>query len=289
MRPMNPIGGFIAALATAIALAAPAMGAAQLPDETPVHRLKATRPELEQHLGQLRQLAQSGKLGKLSPEWVRAETSYVVRRLEEGDFRVGDRLLIAVEEPGGGVVGGGTGGGGAADRNAVKSPEQQLTDTFTVGASQELTLPGVGVVSLHGVLRTELEPFLSGEIGRYIKEPVVHARPLISLAVTGGVNKAGYYTVPADALISAVLMAAGGSTKEAKLTDLQIARNGKTVWKGDALRRAVAAGSTLDELQLQPGDEVVVPTKSGAGLDALRYVAAALSIPISIYTISKIF
>ena len=145
------------------------------------------------------------------------------------------------------------------------------------------------MVSLHGVLRTELEPFLSGEIGRYIKEPVVHARPLISLAVTGGVNKAGYYTVPADALISAVLMAAGGSTKEAKLTDLQIARNGKTVWKGDALRRAVAAGSTLDELQLQPGDEVVVPTKSGAGLDALRYVAAALSIPISIYTISKIF
>ena len=285
MRPMNPIGGFIAALATAIALAAPVTGAAQLPDETPVHRLRATRPELEQHLSQLRLLAHSGKLGKLSPEWVRAETSYVVRRLEEGDFRVGDRLLIAVEEPGG--AGGGP--GGAADRNAVKSPEQQLTDTFTVGASQELTLPGVGVVSLHGVLRTELEPFLSGEIARYIKEPVVHARPLISLAVTGGVNKAGYYTVPADAVISAVLIAAGGSTKEAKLTDLQIARNGKTVWKGDALRQAVAAGRTLDELQLQPGDEVVVPTKGGGGLDALRYVAAALSIPISIFTISKIF
>ncbi len=287
MRPINPIGGVIAALVTAIALAGPATGAAQQPDETPVHRLRATRPELEQHLGQLRQLAQSGKLGKLSPEWVRAETSYVVRRLEEGDFRVGDRLLIAVEEPGG--VGGG-GAGGAADRNAVKSPEQQLTDTFTVGASQELTLPGVGVVSLHGVLRTELEPFLSGEIARYIKEPVVHARPLISLAVTGGVNKAGYYTVPADALISAVLMAAGGAVKEAKLTDLQIARNGKTVWKGDALRQAIAAGRTLDELQLQPGDEVVVPTKGGGGgLDALRYVAAALSIPISIFTISKIF
>src|SRR6266516_3013610 len=157
MRPINPIGGVIAALVTAIALAGPATGAAQQPDETPVHRLRATRPELEQHL---RQLAQSGKLGKLSPEWVRAETSYVVRRLEEGDFRVGDRLLIAVEEPGG--VGGG-GAGGAADRYAVKSPEQQLTDTFTVGASQELTLPGAGVVSLHGVLRTELEPFLSGE------------------------------------------------------------------------------------------------------------------------------
>src|SRR5207249_3464549 len=81
-----------------------------------------------------------------------------------------------------------------------------------------------------GALRTELEPFLSGDSGRYIREPVVHARPLSSLAVTGGVKKAGYYTVPADALISAVLMAAGGSTKEAKLTDLQIARNGKMVW-----------------------------------------------------------
>src|SRR2546425_11518130 len=84
---MNPIGGFIAALATAIALAAPATGAAQLPDETPVHRLRATRPELEQHLSQLRLLAHSGKLGKLSPEWVAAETSYVVRRLERSEER----------------------------------------------------------------------------------------------------------------------------------------------------------------------------------------------------------
>src|SRR5437879_12826964 len=104
-------------------------------------------------------MAETGDHDKeLSPDGVSTETTYIQRRLKEGDFRVGDRILLVVEDPEPPATGAGT--------PVVKSSEQQLSDTFTVGSSQELTLPVVGVVSLRGVLRTELEPRLTGEVVR---------------------------------------------------------------------------------------------------------------------------
>src|SRR2546428_10083973 len=146
------------------------------------------------------------------PAVVRAETTYIQRRLKEGDFRVGDRVLLAVEDPEPPVTG--------AAMPVVKSSEQQLSDTFTVGSLQELTLPVVGVVSLRGVLRTELEPRLTEEIARYIRDPVVHARALVGLALTGELARPGYYNGPVDAVVPAVVMAAGRAAAGTKLDQL---------------------------------------------------------------------
>src|SRR5206468_1006571 len=73
--------------------------------------------------------------------------------------------------------------GPAAANAAIRTTEQQLTDTFTVGSQQEVTLPVVGVVSLRGVLRTELQPRLTDEIARCVRDPVVHAHALVGLSV----------------------------------------------------------------------------------------------------------
>jgi len=96
--------------------------------------------------------------------------------------------------------------------------------------------------------------------------------------------------VPADAVIPAVLMAAGGTTHEAKLNKLRIQRSGKTIWEGDALRQAVATGSTVDDLGLRPGDEIVVPRGGSlAGVyGPVQLLAVLLGIPVTIYTLTKI-
>ncbi|HXL33784.1 MAG TPA: hypothetical protein VN953_02610 [Gemmatimonadales bacterium] len=247
------------------------------------HRLTQRRADLEQRLRRLVGMGETGQYDHgVSPEVVRAETTYIRRRLQEGDFQVGDRIFLVVEDPEPPVTGAAT--------PVVKSSEQQLSDTFTVGSSQELTLPVAGVVSLRGVLRTELELRLSEEIARYIRDPVVHAHALVSLALTGELARPGYYSVPVDAVIPAVLMAAGGTTHETKLNKLRIQRNGKTIWEGDALRRAMAAGSTVDDLELRPGDAIVVP-RSGSltGLyGPAQLVAVLLGIPVTIYTLTRI-
>ena len=242
------------------------------------HRLTQRRADLEERLRRLVGMAATGRYENgVSAAVVRAETTYIQRRLREGDFRVGDRVLLAVEDPEPPLTGAAT--------PVVKSSEQQLSDTFTVGSLQELTLPVVGVVSLRGVLR------LTVEIARYIRDPVVHARALVGLALSGELARPGYYSVPADAVIPAVLMAAGGTTHETKLNKLKIQRNGQTIWEGDALRRAIAAGSTVDDLELQPGDAIVVPRSGSIGglYGPAQLVAVLLGIPVTIYTLTRIF
>lgn len=257
----------------------PAPAGAQQPSETVgFRRLLATRVELQQALDSLRQAQISRPLLSLS-----GPMSALQQRLEIGDFRVGDRVSIRVEDPLPVTPGGGEGGGGGA---AVKSPEQQLTDTFTVNGDQALTLPWLGDVSLRGVLRSEIEPYLTTQIGTRIRNPEVHARALIVIAVSGGVLRPGYYAVPPDAQLGAVINSAGGGIKEGRITDLKIVHQGATLWRVGQLRRAIGEGRTLDDLHVQPGDEIAVGQRGSAG-DALRMVAVLLSIPVAILSISR--
>lgn len=251
-------------------LAAPALFAAllvQQPDND-AHRLQATRPDLVATLDRLRALRQ-------------ADTSAVLNRLEEGDFRVGDRVLLEVEDPMLSTV--------ERSPQAGKTEEQQLSDTFTVRSGPEVLLPVVGAVSLQGVLRSELELVLTKAVSRYIRDPAVHARSLINVGVTGEVTKPGYYSVAPDAVVSALINAAGGPTRDAKMSKLEIERDGHTLLKGSILRRAIEQGHTLDDLRARSGDQFVIP-KKGAGdiYSPLRFLAVLLSIPVTVYTLTHL-
>ena len=254
----------------------PGIGRAQGSGDDTARRLLATRSELEARLTVLRDMARTA-----GPDWLLAESTVVRMRLDQGDFRVGDRVLLTVQDP--------APLRGAVDRGAVKSEEQQLSDTFTVGGSQELLLPVVGRVGLKGVLRSELEPTLVREITRFIRDPVVHAQALISVGVTGEVARPGYYAVPGDAVVAMLLTAAGGPTKDAEMNKLKLDRAGKTLWEGNEFRRAIAEGRTLEDLRVQAGDQLIVPTNKHSDIyGPLRFVAVLLSIPVTIYTLTHL-
>ncbi|HTD71010.1 MAG TPA: SLBB domain-containing protein [Gemmatimonadales bacterium] len=254
----------------------PVIGRAQGSGDDTARRLLATRTELEARLNVLRDMARTSR-----PDWLLAESTVVRMRLDQGDFRVGDRVLLTVEDP--------APVRGAADRAGVKSEEQQLSDTFTVGAGQELLLPVVGTVSLKGALRSELQPIVAREIAGFIRDPVVHARALLSVGVTGEVARPGYYAVPGDAVVAMLLTAAGGPTKDAQMNKLKLDRAGKTLWEGNEFRRAIAEGRTLEDLRVQAGDQLIVPTNKHSDLfSPIRFVAVLLSIPVTIYTLTHL-
>ena len=263
----------IASLA-ALALV-PASGRAQGSGDETARRLQATRAELEARRDALREMARTSR-----PDWLVAESTVIRTRLDQGDFRVGDRVVVTVEDPA--PV-------RAADRAGVKSEEQQLSDTFTVGAGQELLLPVVGTVSLKGALRSELQPIVAREIARFIRDPVVHARALLSVGVTGEVARPGYYAVPGDAVVAMLLTAAGGPTKDAEMKKLKLDRAGKTLWEGNEFRRAIAEGRTLEDLRVQAGDQLIVPSNKRSDLfSPIRFIAVLLSIPVTIYTLTHL-
>jgi hypothetical protein len=156
-------------------------------------------------------------------------------RLDQGDFFVGDRIFVMVKQ-------GATG----------------FADTLVVRAGKLLDLPQLGQLSLAGALRSELEPRLTEQLGKYLRNPQVKAVPLVRLAILGGVGRPGFYYTPADLPLSDMLMIAGGPTPDANLEKVTVRRDGDIVIDEPNTATAIREGMSVDMLHLQAGDEIQV-------------------------------
>jgi len=161
-------------------------------------------------------------------------------RAQEGqpdDFHVGDRIALTIEGP------------------------QTFSDTVIVRDGLILRLPNIGDIPMTGVKRSDVESYLTQQIGKFIRNPVIHATPLVRIAVLGQVGRPGFYTMPSDVLLSDVVMRAGGPTGSADLNRTVVRRSGQEVISREQVASALTAGMTLDQLHIAPGDEMVVGEK----------------------------
>jgi protein involved in polysaccharide export with SLBB domain len=178
-------------------------------------------------------------------------------RAPQGDFEVGDQILLEVEG------------------------DTQFTHVFSVVPGPALTLPVIGAIPLSGVRRANVEAYLQQELARYVKNPVVHAKVMVRLGVLGEVEHPGYYAVAAGAVVSDALMAAGGPTKDAKFTGARIEREGKGLYVGNAFQDAFARGMTVEGLGLRTGDRIIVPRRADPE-SKWRIIAIIAGIPAAI-------
>jgi polysaccharide export outer membrane protein len=185
---------------------------------------------------------------------IRADAEAVRDRLAYGDFRVGDRVVLYVQG------------------------EPNLPDTVQVEPGPMIVLPLFGEIPLDGVLRSEITAHLTQVLSRFIRDPMVRANGLMRLSVQGAVRQPGYFTVPAENLLSEALMVAGGPGPQANIDGMQIRRGSRTILEGEALQEAIREGRTLDQLNLQAGDEIMLPqeTSTGGFLGTIGIVAGIL-------------
>ncbi len=155
-------------------------------------------------------------------------------RLRDGDFGVGDRVLLSIRG------------------------DSLQNDTVTVRAGRMIRLENMPDISLQGVLRSELEDYLTTQLARYLKRPEVQTTSLVRVAVMGSVNKPGFYQLPADVALADAIMLAGGPTQSADVDKTKIKRGSDVIYSTDALAQAVAKGATLDQLNIRPGDEIQI-------------------------------
>src|SRR2546429_7134411 len=137
------------------------------------------------------------------------------------DFQLNDQILLEVEG------------------------DSQFTKAFTVSPGPALMLPVIGAIPLAGVRRAQVETYLTQQLKRYMKDPVVHAKVLVRLSILGEVEHPGFYPVAADAPVSDALMAAGGPAKDAKFTGTHIDRIGRDGVAGHVPPGADAPGGSL--------------------------------------------
>jgi hypothetical protein len=258
-RPVTAIGILLASIVLVADVPA------QVPTPPDARRLQSSRAELEALVAQADSVAARTSDGEIR-EQKRAEAAALRQRLIEGDFHVGDRIILAVAN------------------------DSALTDTFTVRTGKALTLPNLPDISLQGVLRAELHDVVSREIGKYVKDPRVQAKALIRLQVSGPVGNPGFHQFESDILLSDAIMQAGGPGANADLNRTVIKREGREVLSRKAVQQALTGGATLDQLNLKPGDEIVVPVVAQSGWRS--HVGLAVSVTtavLSIYYLSRRF
>ena len=230
---------------------------------TDVRGLHMKRSELEAALASYEQAASaSGYSGEMRAR-ARREADLIRARLQDGDFQVGDRIILRIEG------------------------EDQIPDTVVVEPQQVISLPQIGNISLAGVLRSELQDHITTELSRYIRDPRVTADALIRLGILGAVSRPGFFVLPSALLMEDALMIAGGPSQNAELDKVRVERGDDTVWEDDDLQEAMLAGRTLDQLSLRAGDRIIVPEESGSILTQLR--AFVYVVPPLIYLATRIF
>jgi len=195
----------------------------------------ARRADLEAMAAQAEQAAANTTGDAALRTRKQAEAEMLRARLRDGDFNVGDRIYVE-----------------------MRGGQEPFADTVTVRPGRVISLPDMPDISLQGVLRSELQDHLTREVARYIRNPDVHARTFIRVAVLGAIGKQGFYTFPADMLFTEAIMQAGGPREDSNLEDVEIRRSERVVLAKEDLRRAMQEGWTLDQMSLRAGDEVVV-------------------------------
>jgi protein involved in polysaccharide export with SLBB domain len=199
----------------------------------------ATRAELERLQVSYDQLAASTAYSERTRAKARAQSDEVRRRLRDGDFRVGDRVLLRVD---GGVT---------------------VNDTFTVSDGPRIEIPGVRQVDLLGVLRAELQTKVTVEVREIVKEATITVRPLTRVAVFGAVTAPGYFSVPSETTLDRLLTLAGGPTENARTDQLRLMRGETVLLRTGEVAEAIAQGRTLEALDARDGDILEMGRRDG--------------------------
>ncbi len=197
---------------------------------------RAARSELAERLQQLEGLiASAGKADQRSK--LQAEQTAIRTRLENGDFKVGDRFVMTVRF------------------DSVRVDTASVRDSLVVSI---LNLPDL---RLQGVLRSELDEKLNQHVARYIRNASVRSSVLTRIAVLGAVRAPGFYYASPDRPVSDVVMLAGGPGPEANLGRFELRRGTTTLVDGKRSRELIESGRTLEQIDVQSGDEFRIPMK----------------------------
>lgn len=143
--------------------------------------------------------------------------------------------------------------------------EDQLTRIVPVRPDGKITLPLLNDVQAAGLTPMELAGAIREELKKYITNPqvTVTVAEINSrrIYVTGEVTKAGAYQLLPHMTVLQALSGSGGFTAFARVKNIYVLRteNGKPVKIPFNYKQAITGKNPEQNIELQPGDVVVVP------------------------------
>lgn len=260
------VNRFLIACLGAVLFGSAARVDAQEPTPPVVPAGPQSRADLEARATRLEQEASSSSTEEDRASKT-AEAALIRTRLRDGDFKAGDRIVVKVD----------TGGVG-------------VPDTLLVRGDQMVDVPGLPAISLAGVLHSELSDYMTQQLARYYRNPKVEALPMLRIAVLGPVGNPGFYSFPADVLLSDAIMSAGGPGSTAKLEETVVKRGEREVIDKRAVQRALVYGYTLSQMNVRDGDAIHIGGANQRNwTNVLRAVSIGLGLAVTLYSLSRNF
>jgi polysaccharide export outer membrane protein len=143
--------------------------------------------------------------------------------------------------------------------------EEQLTRTVPVRPDGKITLPLLNDVQAVGLTPMELAGVISDQLKKYINGPqvTVSVTEINSrrVYVNGEVTKAGAYALLPHMTVLQALSSSGGFTQFARVKNIYVLRteNGKQIKMPFNYKEAISGKNVAQNIELQPGDVIVVP------------------------------
>jgi hypothetical protein len=104
---------------------------------------------------------------------------------------------------------------------------------------------------------------MNSHVARFLRNATVRTSLLTRIAIQGAIRTPGFYYVDPDRPVSDLVMVSGGPAELANLNEVEISRGTAKVLTTKDSKRAIKEGRTLEQLDVQSGDEVRIPAKRG--------------------------
>jgi protein involved in polysaccharide export with SLBB domain len=133
---------------------------------------------------------------------------------------------------------------------------------FTIDRTGSISLPGVGAVHLAGMPYSELNPFLTQQLGKLYKNFTVNATlgalRTIQVFVVGQATRPGTYSISSLSTLTNAIFASGGPAPQGSVRDIQVKRGGVTIDHFD-LYDLLLYGDKTRDVALMTGDVIFIP------------------------------
>jgi protein involved in polysaccharide export with SLBB domain len=163
--------------------------------------------------------------------------------------------------------------------------QEDVSGWYYIDADTNLNIPLLGPFSVRNIAIDSLHTLLLKQFRNYYGDILVHVNFHYRINIFGEVKAPGFYYVRREDNLANLLAQAGGPTDRGTLSNVRILNLGmeRTVNFESILK----SGDNINQLNLRPGDVVIVPRRFMAGFQEWTVLFSIATLILQIYNAAK--
>ena len=141
---------------------------------------------------------------------------------------------------------------------------KSLNGEYTIDGYGYILLPIVGYQKIEGLTPNQVLTVVKNKFSSYFDEPFIVVTPLIRVVLMGQFIRPGSYRINPNHSLWELIEKAEGPTSKCDLNKMKVYRGGKPIIK--KLLSSFEKGSSLKEIGIQSGDQILAPEKKSWGV-----------------------